>query len=195
MREALDTIKQLVDDIYSKEPTQWRGVKKMVLHPPANQSAINKFFASKIGKSFPSSYADFLAATDGLEHGWHRLSFLGTGRQKKILDVVDDMRDQQIGRFETFEGEPTDTKVRDWEKRSKQLFLPDHTVVGCSEEGDFVLYDQRTRHKNGEMDLCWWPVNQPVKTRYGGIKEYFDDVLKQVQQYHRKLARASGKKA
>jgi hypothetical protein len=197
MREVLEAIKSLVDEIYSKEPTQWRGVKKMVLHPPTNRSAIDKFFTSKVGKPLPPSYADFLGAADGLEHGWHALSFLGTARnhQKKILDVVDETRDQQIGRFETFYGEPTEASVRAWEKKQSKLFLADHAVAAASDHADFLVYDQRTRRKNGEMELCWWPRLQPVKTRYPGIKEYFDAVLKEVQQYHRKLGRGGPKKA
>jgi len=197
MREVLEAIKSLVDEIYSKQPTQWRGVKKMVLHRATNRSAIDKFFTSKVGKSFPPSYADFLAAADGIEHGWQALSFLGTTRnhQKKILDVVDETRDQQIGRFETFYGEPTEAGVRAWEKKQNKLFLADHAVAAASDHADFLVYDQRTRRKNGEMELCWWPRLQPVKTRYPGMKEYFDAVLKEVQQYHRKLGRGGSKKA
>jgi hypothetical protein len=189
MRATLEAIKKLVDDVYAKEPQKWRGVKRMVLHPPASPSAIKGFFASAVGNGIPECYGEFLRASDGLEQGWHRLSFLGTApvRQKPILAVIKYMQDDQLGRFKSFEGAPTDAKVKAWEAKSGELFLANHPIVATSGEGDLLVYDIRPKRKGSKPELCWWPQPGAIQSRYPDIAAYFGAVLQEVEQYHQKL--------
>ena len=189
MRAMLETIKRLMDEIYAMEPQKWRGVKRMVLHPPASPSAVKGFFASAAGKGVPESYGEFLRASDGLEQGWQRLSFLttATARQKPILAVIKYMRDDQMGRFKSFEGAPTDAKVKAWEAKSGELFLANHPIVATTGEGDLLVYDVRPKRKEGEAELCWWPQPEAIQARYPGISAYFEAVLRDVERYRGKL--------
>jgi len=189
MRAILESIKKLVDEIYAKEPQKWRGVQRMVLHPPASPAAVKGFLGSPVGKGVPESYGEFLRASDGLEQGWQRLSFLGTApaRQKPILAVIKYMRDDQAGRFKSFEGAATDTKIKAWEAKSGELFLANHPVVATSGEGDLLVYDVRPQRKAGEPPLCWWPQPEAIKERYVDISAYFEAVLREVERYHGKL--------
>lgn len=189
MRELLEDIKRMMNEIYVKEPKQWSGMPKIALYAPASPADIKKFFSSKLGRLVPRSYGDFLAASDGLENGWNRLSFLGTTprRQKRVKEVIDYMHDDQTQRFRSFEGAPTDARVRAWEKKTRRLFLPKHAIVGATSEDDVLVYDANTRQKDGEMELCWWPSTHPIKKRYRDIVSYFTAIRSEVRRYHQGL--------
>ena len=189
MRAVLETIKQLVDEIYAMEPHKWRGVRRMVLRQPASPAAIKTFFTSAPGEGVPESYGELLSASDGVEQGWRRLCFLGTvaARQKPILAVAKYKRDDEMGRFRAFEGEPTPKKIRDWEVKSGELFLAHHPIVATTGEGDLLVYDVHTKRKNGEAELCWWPRLEGIQARYPNIAAYFNAVLHEVERYHRSM--------
>jgi hypothetical protein len=186
MRELLDAIKRLVDDIYQKQPAYWSGAKQMVLYPPASELDIEKFFRSPVSERLPRSYADFLRASNGLDTGWRRLCFLGTdeARQGVILEWYRDASQRLEGSFKYAVGEVTEESIAQWESNPRQLFVARHPVLAASGQRDLLVGDIKTQQADGEMELCWWTLDARVKKRYPNIRMYFEETLKEVEQYH-----------
>jgi hypothetical protein len=186
MRDLLEAIKGLVDDIYQKEPQKWLGAKTMVLYPPAQDAHIEKFFQSSVGERLPRSYADFLRASDGLDLGWDLLCLLGSdeSRHGPILDSYRDACQRLEGSFKYFVGDVTDENIANWESNANELFVARHPVLGSSPHRHLLIGDMKTRQLDGEMDLCWWTLADRVKMRYPNIRMYFEETLKEVERYH-----------
>jgi hypothetical protein len=186
MRELLDAIKKLVDEIYQKQPNYWSGAKEMVLYPPATEAALAEFFQSPVGERLPPSYADFLRASDGLDMGWARLRFLGTdpARHPPILEDYIDACDRLEGSFKYAVGDVTDENIAHWETDRRKLFIARHPLMASSPEADLLVGDMKTRRPDGEMELCFWTLDAHVKMRYPNIRAYFEETLKEVEQYY-----------
>ncbi|MBZ5653762.1 MAG: SMI1/KNR4 family protein [Acidobacteriia bacterium] len=205
IRAVLDELKILVDAMNAADPEAWIRGKKMVLHLGAAEQAIKKFFASDVGLGFPPSYAEFLAASDGVEWMWRGLHFMPADprRQKFVNDRRTIMLDRFAARFCTFQGDPTEENIAQW-RSDGSVYLPMTTVVAASPVGDLLLYDHYSVDAAGEMQIgLQGRTDLDVKQWHPNITAWLQACLSElraqprheVEQSTQRVARSTARKA
>jgi hypothetical protein len=195
MRDLLESIKAVVDQIYQAEPTVW-SVSEMVLFPPAKPKDIEQFFNNPPMSGIPRSYGDFLLASDGLDESWGRMNFFGTGRSRweKLLQRIAKISTTVQGNVRYQVGEPTPENIRAWELKRDSLHPSSHPVIGVGYSTAAVIYDTKTADKSGRMDLCDWHLADSVRGRYPDLRSYFEACLTEAQNYYKKEIASKGKR-
>jgi hypothetical protein len=180
MRPLLEKLKALADAQHAFEAAKKSSSKKMILHPAAQESAIQELLANYSNTPLPSSYGDFLRASDGLENGWRTLNFLPTdpARQKAIRSAISRAVKEQAKSLEAIYGKSDEAFVRKWESKPELVILGRHPIVATNFLGHVLLYDTRTRTAKGEMELCWMPAEEAeITERFTDIEDYFRSII------------------
>jgi hypothetical protein len=191
LREILERTKGVVDEIYAKQPNRWGGIGEMILFLPATDDQIEAFRRSEVGSRFPRSYTSVHRASNGVEYGWDRVCILSvdSDRREKWQAHIADVINRHEKSFRLFKGEINDENIAAWESDPNKMFLRRHCIAGVQPGGGLLVYDERTRQADGEMELCHWHLAKAgITERYANIETYVATALRLAEEYAAALA-------
>jgi SMI1 / KNR4 family (SUKH-1) len=180
------SLKELVDDLYHTylEILKYMGIEvETRLLPGATEAAISKFEKDRKVR-FPPSYRKFLR----LHNGW--IGFLGDYSLVGVSDFEEalnsiDMIKAEFARCWAGNRHSTDPKyIADYEaggaKRGVTLadahiYLPTKTVFGVGYMNHFLVFDDRPRTPDGEMEVLHVTPEWEVGNRYTNFEQMLRD--------------------
>jgi hypothetical protein len=179
-------LKEVVDDLYGTylEISKYMGIEvETRLLPGATEAAISKFEKDRKVK-FPPSYREFLK----LHNGWIGFlgdySLIGVSDFEEALNAIDFIK-AEFARCWAGNRHSTDPKyIADYEasgaKMSETLadahiYLPTKTIFGVGYMNHSLVFDDRTRTPDGEMEVLHVTPDWEIGNRYANFEQMLRD--------------------
>jgi hypothetical protein len=180
------SLKELVDDLHGTylEISKYMGIEvETRLLPGATEAAISKFEKDRKVR-FPPAYREFLK----LHNGWIGFlgdySLIGVSDFEEALNAIDLIK-AEFARCWAANRHSTDPKyIADYEAGGAKsgatladahIYLPTKTIFGVGYMNHFLVFDDRTRTPDGEMEVLHVTPDWEIGNRYTNFEQMLRD--------------------
>lgn len=160
------------------------------LYGPPPRGPLAEFMKKK-GKMLPPSYIRFLRQHNGWKGYAGGFTLMGvTGRhtadaRRDIKETIELFEDGWAAQY----GKPTEESIAAFEARSRDeaVYVGRLVSFGTDFNGALLLFDNRRRRRDGEMDVLLWDSSGPSR-RYRAFGSMLESDLKEIRRETRQLA-------
>jgi hypothetical protein len=174
VRMAFDRLAELAKIVYAKEK-YWHASEITFLSPAA-EPEIQELSDTR-PFPLPASYLDFLRVWNGCLNFWPQFALMGSqGEPRRIVEAaVADARQHQAQFVSGVDGVVTPESIIAFEAPTEGrqlLYLPNHTVFGTDQGGEFFVFNECQSSSDGEYEVIHYTYSGGAYYRYPDFLQF-----------------------